>query len=189
MKGVAAGARPQQAAAPARRRSCSSAPRRFARSSSTRSRRRCAPRSSGWTPVQAQAGPAEILQAVTPVLEEAETKDETEVIERWREEAGRNASAASGWEQTLEASSDARVELLLFHARAPTARHFDVRRAGAPPLPKEAARSTEPGSSRPTQASTLRFIRPLRTAARCGRSDTTTTSGRSRGSARCSGSS
>jgi peptide chain release factor subunit 1 len=69
---------------------------------------------AGWTPVQAQAGPAEILQAVTPVLEEAETKDEAEVIERWREEAGRNARAASGWEQTLEASSDARVELLLF---------------------------------------------------------------------------
>src|SRR6476620_5656821 len=68
----------------------------------------------GWTPVQAQAGPAEILQAVTPILEEAETKDEAEVIERWREEAGRNARAASGWEQTLEASSDARVELLLF---------------------------------------------------------------------------
>ncbi len=69
---------------------------------------------AGWTPVQAQAGPAEILQAVTPVLDEAETKDEAEVIERWREEAGRNARAASGWEQTLEASSDARVELLLF---------------------------------------------------------------------------
>jgi peptide chain release factor subunit 1 len=69
---------------------------------------------AGWTPVQAQAGPAEILEAVTPVLDEAETKDEAEVIERWREEAGRNARAASGWEQTLEASSDARVELLLF---------------------------------------------------------------------------
>jgi peptide chain release factor subunit 1 len=68
----------------------------------------------GWTPAQAQAGPVGILQAVTPVLEEAEAKDEAEVIERWREEAGRNARAASGWEQTLEASSDARVELLLF---------------------------------------------------------------------------
>lgn len=68
----------------------------------------------GWTPAQAQAGPVGILQAVTPVLEEAEAKDEAEVIDRWREEAGRNARAASGWEQTLEASSDARVELLLF---------------------------------------------------------------------------
>jgi peptide chain release factor subunit 1 len=68
----------------------------------------------GWTQAQAQAGPGAILQAVTPVLEEAESKDEAEVISRWREEAGRNARAASGWEQTLEASSDARVELLLF---------------------------------------------------------------------------
>jgi len=72
----------------------------------------------GWTQAQAQAGPGAILQAVTPVLEEAESKDEAEVIERWREEAGRNARAASGWEQTLEASSDARVELLLFQEGA-----------------------------------------------------------------------
>jgi peptide chain release factor subunit 1 len=72
----------------------------------------------GWTQAQAQAGPAEILQAVMPVLEKAESKDEAEVIERWREEAGRNARAASGWEQTLEASSDARVELLLFQEGA-----------------------------------------------------------------------
>ncbi|HEY8629473.1 MAG TPA: Vms1/Ankzf1 family peptidyl-tRNA hydrolase [Gaiellaceae bacterium] len=72
----------------------------------------------GWTQAQAQAGPAEILQAVTPVLEEAEFKDEAEVIERWREEAGRNARAASGWDKTLEASSDARVELLLFQEGA-----------------------------------------------------------------------
>jgi peptide subunit release factor 1 (eRF1) len=48
------------------------------------------------------------------VLEKAESKDESEAIERWREEAGRNGRAASGWEQTLEAASDARVELLLF---------------------------------------------------------------------------
>jgi peptide chain release factor subunit 1 len=72
----------------------------------------------GWTQAQAQAGPMEILQAVAPVLEEAESKDEAQVIERWREEAGRNARAASGWEQTLEASSDARVELLLFQEGA-----------------------------------------------------------------------
>lgn len=72
----------------------------------------------GWTQAQAQASPGAILQAVTPVLEEAESKDEAAVIERWREEAGRNARAASGWEQTLEASSDARVELLLFQEGA-----------------------------------------------------------------------
>jgi peptide chain release factor subunit 1 len=68
----------------------------------------------GWTAAEAHASPAQLLEAVTPVLEQAESKAETEVLERWREEAGRNARAASGWEQTLEAASDGRVELLLF---------------------------------------------------------------------------
>ena len=68
----------------------------------------------GWTAARAQAGPAELLDAVTPILERAEAKDESEAIERWREEAGRNGRASAGWEQTLEAASDARVELLLF---------------------------------------------------------------------------
>ena len=68
----------------------------------------------GWAPAKSSAGPAELLAAVTPVLEKAEAKDELEAIARWREEAGRNGRAAAGWEQTLEAASDARVELLLF---------------------------------------------------------------------------
>ncbi len=68
----------------------------------------------GWAPAKADAGPAELLEAVTPVLQEAEAKAESDAIERWSEEAGRNGRAASGWEQTLEAASDARVELLLF---------------------------------------------------------------------------
>ena len=68
----------------------------------------------GWTPARAQAGPAELLEAVAPILEKAEAKDESEALERWREEVGRNGRAAVGWEQTLEAASDARVELLLF---------------------------------------------------------------------------
>jgi peptide chain release factor subunit 1 len=68
----------------------------------------------GWAPAEAHAGPAELLEAVTPALEQAEAKDEAEVLARWREEAGRNARAASGWEETLEAASDGRVEVLLF---------------------------------------------------------------------------
>jgi peptide subunit release factor 1 (eRF1) len=55
-----------------------------------------------------------LLEAVMPVLEDAEAKKEAEVLARWREEAGRNARAASGWEATLEAASDGRVEVLLF---------------------------------------------------------------------------
>ena len=68
----------------------------------------------GWVPAEAHAGPAQLLETVTPVLEQAEAKDEAEVLERWREDAGRGTRAASGWEQTLEAASDGRVEMLLF---------------------------------------------------------------------------
>jgi peptide chain release factor subunit 1 len=68
----------------------------------------------GWAPAEAHSGPAQLLEAVTPVLEKAEAKDEAEVLDRWREEAGRGARASSGWEATLEAASDGRVEVLLF---------------------------------------------------------------------------
>jgi peptide chain release factor subunit 1 len=68
----------------------------------------------GWTQAQAQAGPAELLEVVLPVLEQADAEDETELVDRWREEAGRGGRASSGWAQTLEAASDARVEVLLF---------------------------------------------------------------------------
>jgi peptide chain release factor subunit 1 len=68
----------------------------------------------GWAQAEAHAGPAELLDAVMPVLAKADAKEEAELIARWREEAGRNGRATSGWEQTLEAASDGRVELLLF---------------------------------------------------------------------------
>ena len=68
----------------------------------------------GWTQAEAHAGPTDLLDAVRPVLEQAQAKDERETIERWREEAGRNGRAAAGWAQTLEAASDGRVEVLLF---------------------------------------------------------------------------
>lgn len=72
----------------------------------------------GWTSADAHAAPTEVMQAVAPVLAEAEARDESAAIDRWREEAGRNGRASSGWEQTLEAASDARVELLLFREGA-----------------------------------------------------------------------
>jgi peptide chain release factor subunit 1 len=68
----------------------------------------------GWVQAQAHAGPAELLAAVLPELERAYAEEETELVERWREEAGRNGRAAAGWAATLEAASDARVEVLLF---------------------------------------------------------------------------
>ena len=68
----------------------------------------------GWTRARAHAGPNELLDVVTPELERARERDEERLIERWREEAGRNGRAASGWEQTLEAASDGRVDVLAF---------------------------------------------------------------------------
>ena len=72
----------------------------------------------GWVPARAHASPSEILATVKPVLVAAETKDEAETLARWREEVGRNGRATAGWETTLEAASDARVEVLLFQDRA-----------------------------------------------------------------------
>lgn len=68
----------------------------------------------GWTTAEAHASPAELRTAVEPFLEEARMKSEADTIARWREEAGRGGRAASGWAETLEAASDARVELLLY---------------------------------------------------------------------------
>ena len=70
---------------------------------------------AGWITVEAHVGPAHLLELASPVLESWRGKRETELLERWREEAGRGGRAASGWAATLEAASDGRVELLLFH--------------------------------------------------------------------------
>jgi peptide chain release factor subunit 1 len=68
----------------------------------------------GWTTAEAHANAAELLEVVRPVLEDALQKEERDAVERWREEAGRNGRAVAGWEQTLEAASDGRVEILLY---------------------------------------------------------------------------
>jgi peptide chain release factor subunit 1 len=67
----------------------------------------------GWATAEAHADAAELLEAARPVLEEWWAKLDEDVIERWREEAGKNGRAATGWEQTLEAASDGRAELLV----------------------------------------------------------------------------
>lgn len=68
----------------------------------------------GWAHAEAHSGPSELLGVVTPILEEWRAVQEARTLERWREEAGRNGRAAVGWEATLEAASDGRIELLLF---------------------------------------------------------------------------
>lgn len=72
----------------------------------------------GQTSAEAHASPAELLELARPFLEEARAKEESAALERWREEAGRGGRAASGWAETLEAASDARVEILLYQQGA-----------------------------------------------------------------------
>jgi peptide chain release factor subunit 1 len=68
----------------------------------------------GWAAADAHATPAQLQKTVEPLLERWRAEQEANAVERWREAAGRNGRAASGWAQTLEAASDGRVELLLF---------------------------------------------------------------------------
>ena len=67
----------------------------------------------GWAHAEAHANAPELLEAVAPLLEDALAEEESEIVEAWRESAGKGGRAASGWAETLEAASDARVETLL----------------------------------------------------------------------------
>jgi peptide chain release factor subunit 1 len=67
----------------------------------------------GWTSVEAHADAPQLLAAVRPLLGDWWAGREQALLDRWREEAARNGRAATGWEQTLEAASDGRIELLL----------------------------------------------------------------------------
>jgi peptide chain release factor subunit 1 len=69
---------------------------------------------AGVARAEAHAPPAELLELAQPVLEGWRAEREVEMVERWREEAGRNGRATAGWVDTLEAASDGRVDVLLF---------------------------------------------------------------------------
>jgi peptide chain release factor subunit 1 len=69
---------------------------------------------AGWAAVEAHAGPPEVLAAVKPVLERAWAVEEAAQLDRFREELGRAGRAVGGWPGTLDAASDARVEVLLY---------------------------------------------------------------------------
>jgi peptide chain release factor subunit 1 len=88
---------------------------------------------AGVAHAEAHAHPSDLLAVAAPVLDQWQEGKETEVVDRWSEELGRNGRAAAGWRATLEAASDARVELLLFrdganHAarRCPACRRLSI---------------------------------------------------------------
>ncbi|MGE5689882.1 MAG: Vms1/Ankzf1 family peptidyl-tRNA hydrolase [Pseudomonadota bacterium] len=67
----------------------------------------------GWATAEAHATPPQVLEAIAPLLEQAEAAQEAQLIERWRELAGRGERATAGWHDTLDAVSDGRAEVLL----------------------------------------------------------------------------
>ncbi|HET7044352.1 MAG TPA: Vms1/Ankzf1 family peptidyl-tRNA hydrolase [Gaiellaceae bacterium] len=72
----------------------------------------------GWASAEAHAEGPQLLEVVQPVVDRARAEDERRAIERWREEASREGRATAGWEHTLEAASDGRVDLLLVGGNA-----------------------------------------------------------------------
>jgi len=67
----------------------------------------------GWASAEAHADPLGLLEAVQPLLDDWRVGREDALLARWREEAARRGRAATGWDETLQAASDGRVELLL----------------------------------------------------------------------------
>jgi peptide chain release factor subunit 1 len=67
----------------------------------------------GWVAVDAHADATRLLEVAQPLLDEWRANREEALLARWREEAARNGRAATGWEETLQAASDGRIELLL----------------------------------------------------------------------------
>jgi peptide chain release factor subunit 1 len=64
---------------------------------------------------EAHATPAELLEVVAPVLDEAAAARERDVLERWREAVAREEGrGVAGWSETLAAASDGKVACLVF---------------------------------------------------------------------------
>jgi peptide chain release factor subunit 1 len=67
----------------------------------------------GWASADAHASEAELVTLVLPFLDEARAREDEATLERWEAERGRGGKIAAGWKQTLDAASDARIEVLL----------------------------------------------------------------------------
>jgi peptide subunit release factor 1 (eRF1) len=83
----------------------------------------------GWTTAEAHAGPAQLVELVRPLFDEARARDDAELIERFESLHGRGEKSAAGWSQVLDAASDGRVEHLLVEEGA-RARGWECPRCG-----------------------------------------------------------
>jgi peptide chain release factor subunit 1 len=67
----------------------------------------------GWVTAEAHATETELLPLVRPLIDEARAREDEATLERWQAERGRGGRVSAGWKKTLDAASDARVEVLL----------------------------------------------------------------------------
>jgi hypothetical protein len=67
----------------------------------------------GWTTAEAHAGPAQLLDVVRPLLDEARARDDAARLARFEELHGRGERSAAGWKQVLDAAADGRIDHLL----------------------------------------------------------------------------
>jgi peptide chain release factor subunit 1 len=67
----------------------------------------------GWVTADAHANETELFRLVRPLLDKARADEDAATLERWQALRGRGERAAAGWKKTLDAASDARVEVLL----------------------------------------------------------------------------
>jgi peptide chain release factor subunit 1 len=67
----------------------------------------------GWVHADAHASETELLELVRPLLDEVRARQDEAILEHWQAERGRGGKVAAGWKQTLDAASDARIDVLL----------------------------------------------------------------------------
>ncbi|HXH96147.1 MAG TPA: Vms1/Ankzf1 family peptidyl-tRNA hydrolase, partial [Gaiellaceae bacterium] len=98
---------------------------------------------AGWATAEAHADPGQLLEAALPLLAEWRSRRDEAVLERWQAEAATGGRASADWEETLEAASDGRVELLLVHEGVDRAAYrcpaCGRAQAGAGPCPLDGA--------------------------------------------------
>src|SRR3954469_16724557 len=89
----------------------------------------------GWGRAEPHSTPTELLTVVQPIVADARDARRRDELARWQEQLARGGRASAGWHDTLEAASDARVELLLANriAGATAYRCPDCLRATAEP--------------------------------------------------------
>ena len=163
--------------------SSSSPATRRAPSSQTPSRPRSRRPSIGWTNADAHASDAELREVVQPFVEEWRAGRESEAVERWREEVGKNALGSAGWARHARGRirrpgraaapsagrAEGRLPLPRLRARRRDGDHLPARR-NVDGAPRRRARSRGPADARlrrrPARRRHARISIPSRGSAR-----------------------